>query len=393
MKYKNIGIIDINQHAPGIGGVETVGYLLKEELIKKGYSVWTIFFTQKTKKSNTDIQFPDKDTFDSIVNQNFLIKTITNLNIEILIIQGGYKEELLKLCVETKKKTPIKLILPIHFHPLMGIKEYDDYKERFIRGSKNSITRAVRCMYCKLKQVIFTKKQIRHIEKSYKNPYYNNIDAFVTLNNEYTKIIKSFIDSNTKGKFYTITNPLIINGQMESSNKENIILFVGRLTAQKRVDRLLYIWKALHTRNPEWKIVIVGDGEYANEYKQLSKKLQLKNVEFAGQQPSKEFFKKGKIVCITSSHEAQPMVLIEAQQWGCVPIAYNSFESATDIIQDKYNGVLVKPFKQEEYAKKLSELMINEVYWMRLANNGSKFIKKFDINAVIKNWINLFNNL
>ena len=180
---------------------------------------------------------------------------------------------------------------------------------------------------------------------------------------------------------------------MDSSNKENIILFVGRLTAQKRVDRLLYIWKALHTRNPEWKIVIVGDGEYANEYKQLSKKLQLKNVEFAGQQPSKEFFKKGKIVCITSSHEAQPMVLIEAQQWGCVPIAYNSFESATDIIQDKYNGVLVKPFKQEEYAKKLSELMINEVYWMRLANNGSKFIKKFDINAVIKNWINLFNNL
>ena len=43
------------------------------------------------------------------------------------------------------------------------------------------------------------------------------------------------------------------------------------------------------------------------------------------------------------------MVLTEAMQYSCVPIAYNSYESLDDIIQHGKNGFKVKPFKINEF--------------------------------------------
>ena len=96
---------------------------------------------------------------------------------------------------------------------------------------------------------------------------------------------------------------------------------------------------------------------------------------------------------MTSSHEALPIVLIEAQKYDCVPIAYNSFESATDIIQDGHNGILVTPFNRREYVKALDSLIVNEERLAQLTKNGKEYIKKFDSRKVVKEWIKLFNKL
>lgn len=392
MKKHNIGIIDINQHVPGVGGVETVGYLLKNELTKNGYYVSNLFFTQKSEKSGTDIHFPCQTRIDCKENIEFLNDAIEKHQIEILIVQGGYKEELLKLCIEAKRYKKIKLIYPIHFHPLMVIKEFDDYQEKYIQERRNVLIRTTRQIICKFKRYLYTKKHMKFIKEDWRKPYLDNIDAITTLNNEYTRIVKSFHRKNSN-KFHTIPNPIITDRQDGAIKKENIILFVGRLTAQKRLDRILHIWSKLYAKNPEWKFVVVGDGEYAGKYKQQAQELQLENIEFVGQQISEEYFKRSRIVCMASSHEAQPMVLIEAQLWGCVPIAYNSFEAATDIIQSGHNGLLVTPFKEKEYTKALRALITDNEMRERLAYNGKEFIKKFDSKVIVKEWIRLFNNL
>ena len=138
---------------------------------------------------------------------------------------------------------------------------------------------------------------------------------------------------------------------------------------------------------------MVGDGYYANEYKKIATNLGLRNINFVGQQPSEGYFNKSKIMCMTSSHEALPMVLIEAQKHGCVPIAYNSFEAAKDIIQNGHNGLLIKPFKHREYEKALTRLMNEEDYRESIAKNGSTFIEKFNIEIIIKDWIKLLTSL
>lgn len=51
------------------------------------------------------------------------------------------------------------------------------------------------------------------------------------------------------------------------------------------------------------------------------------------------------------------MVLVEAMQFGCVPIAFDSFEAIHDVIIPEKTGELVKPFKIKDYINKLSNLI------------------------------------
>ena len=44
---------------------------------------------------------------------------------------------------------------------------------------------------------------------------------------------------------------------------------------------------------------------------------------------------------MTSSFEGWGLTLTEAQQYGCVPLAFHSFASLTDIITDKVNGFAI----------------------------------------------------
>lgn len=392
MKIQNICIVNVNQQGLGIGGTETVSHLLKKEFEINGFTVFCVYVNQKTIKSESDFQFPQRDEIGHKDNLLFLISLIREKSIDLIILQGGYEDELLDICIKAKIETSIKLVLPIHFNPLFAVKQYDDYKDKIISECKGSFNKIFTKLYYKLKQFAYTKRTLKSAKKDIERYDIENINAIVTLNEEYSFFLKSVFAEQFYKKIYTIKNPVLAK-QNEQQVKENIILFVGRLTYQKRLDRLLYIWNTIQSENPEWRLVVVGDGEYAGKYKQLAKELQLKNIEFVGQQISEEYFKKSRIVCMTSSHEAQPMVLIEAQLWGCVPIAYNSFEAATDIIQNEHNGLLVRPFKEKEYIKGLRTLIANNEMRERLATNGKEFIKKFDSKTIVKEWIRLFNSL
>ena len=92
----------------------------------------------------------------------------------------------------------------------------------------------------------------------------------------------------------------------------------------------------------------------------MSKDLGLKKVHFYGNKNPIEYYKRAKILCMTSAYEGFPLVLAEAQTFGTIPIAFNSFASITDIIKDGDNGLLIEPFNISKYASILSELMENE---------------------------------
>lgn len=392
MKNPNICIISEKQQILGIGGTETVSYILKEELRKNNYNVLSAFFVSQAPMTENDLLFPNGlDNICSDKNIDFLISTIIEKQIDIIILQGIFNDKLLTLCNNTPTKT--KLIYTYHFSPFVKVKDYDDYKDRLLQQTHNPIIALLKNLYVELKRKSYEKKSLKYTRELFLKYDIERIDAFISLTKEYTKYIQSIYPQQFKEKFHTIHNPILIDNTTEKYEKENIILFVGRLTYQKRLDRLLFVWKHLYNKFNDWKVIVVGDGEYADEYQKMTEKLQLGNIEFVGQQPSDIYFKKSKIFCMTSSHEGLPMVLIEAQKYGCVPIAYNSFEASTDIIQNYHNGVLVAPFNEKEYTKALRTLITNDEMRKRLAANGKEFIKKFDSKMIVKEWIKLFNSL
>ena len=55
-----------------------------------------------------------------------------------------------------------------------------------------------------------------------------------------------------------------------------------------------------------------------------------------------------------------PLVLLEAFNYGCVPILYNTFASASDIVTDGIDGIIVDENSEDAFVSRLQELMNNQ---------------------------------
>ena len=110
---------------------------------------------------------------------------------------------------------------------------------------------------------------------------------------------------------------------------------------------------------------------------------------FEGFKDPKPYYQKAKIICLTSIYEGWGMVLTEAMQFGCVPIAFDSFPAIRDIIIPNETGILVKPFSKKEYIFKLIHLMEDDNYRTQLSQKGFEYVKKFDKSNILPKWIEL----
>ena len=127
--------------------------------------------------------------------------------------------------------------------------------------------------------------------------------------------------------------------------------------------------------------------------KDLSKELGLKHVSFEGQVVTKPYYEKAKICCITSTHEAFPLVLVESLFNGVIPIAFNSFPTASQLIRENVNGLLVSPFNINEYSNKLSSLMENNETRLSMMNKRQETLDEISSERVFHKWISMFNQL
>ncbi len=174
--------------------------------------------------------------------------------------------------------------------------------------------------------------------------------------------------------------------------KEREIIFVGRLEErQKQVSLLLDVWRLVQESHPEWRLTIVGDGSDREALEARAGVLD--RCTFVGRQDPEPYYRRASILCMTSLFEGWGMVLTEAQQFGVVPIAFESYAAARDIIELGVSGELVTPFSVEEYAQKLSHLMEDDEYRNLLARQAAQSVQRFSNEKVVEQWRNLIDSL
>jgi glycosyltransferase involved in cell wall biosynthesis len=171
-------------------------------------------------------------------------------------------------------------------------------------------------------------------------------------------------------------------------------LFVGRLrNCVKGGDKLLRIWNEVESLFPDWQLDIVGDGEDRGVLEMQADNLGLKHVTFHGFQNPALFYQRSRIFCMTSIYEGFGLVLTEAMQHGVVPMAFNSYRSVKDIIDDNINGILIKSFDEKEYADKLIGLMNDEEKYIEMSYAAMLKSAVFSKEIIVKKWCNLIENL
>lgn len=96
---------------------------------------------------------------------------------------------------------------------------------------------------------------------------------------------------------------------------------------------------------------------------------------------------------MTSIFEGWGLVLTEAMSLGCIPIAFNSFESVYDIIDNEKNGFIIPHFKVKSYIKTLQLLMEDEALCNKISNNAVTKSKKYLIENIGKQWEGLIHEI
>ena len=146
-------------------------------------------------------------------------------------------------------------------------------------------------------------------------------------------------------------------------------------------------------RFSDWKLRIVGYGEDEGYYRRLTKKLNLQNVSFEGKKDPFEYYRTASLFMMTSAHEGFGIVLLEAQQMGAVPIAFDSFATVHDIITDGVNGFLVQDGDIQAYASKMQTLMDDAGMRKQMAEAGIQMLDRFSVENITQKWNDLFESL
>lgn len=382
-----------NQHVSEFrGGVERVTTMLAKGFKAKGDNVYMLSSLPPIdcdQLAENQFLLPN-NIINSKENKNFLSSFIAKCKVDIIINQSEVKA-ILELIKDSTPQIPV--ISVIHTDPAAAIKAVQDNWD-YWKIQYGSLK------FSLLSPILFLRKTYQgYTRKKYtKNKhlfYYNQSNATVLLSEKFFDSFKSLAGIKDTSKLYAISNPQTTTKVQDIEvEKENIVLFVGRLVFQKRLDRLFRIWNRIKDKK-DWKLIIVGDGPDRVFYETLCQKWDVDKVEFVGQCDPTSYYQKAKLLCMTSSLEGSPCVIKEAMQYNVIPIAYKSYESIEDIISNGINGFTIKPFSVSDYSKTLKRLMNDTSYRESIfANIRERNIRNIhSIDGIVEQWRELFKSI
>ena len=336
---------------------------------------------------------PNSDNILSAENEDYFSNIINTKKIDIILHPYAQEKNFTQLCIEIKKRWDVKLITALHFSVMNNSKTLRSYFFNRYRLD-NSVIAWIKEIALYIKFQLYTKHKVRREEISLINNLIANSDKLVFLSKSHIDCLTKRISDRELQKITAINNPKPYGECNKcTSAKKKQILWCGRAEYSiKRIDRIIDIWREIAPEFLEWELIIIGSGNIEH-FKDLTKRLQIPNITFTGSCDPTKYYEQGAILCMTSSTEGLPMVLIEAMQYGCATIAYNSFESLQDIITDGYNGFAVTPFKKKEYINILRTLMTDKALREKFGQNGMEMVKRFDRKIIAKQWIELFRKV
>lgn len=225
---------------------------------------------------------------------------------------------------------------------------------------------------------------------------YDIADRYVVLSPSYISQFYNIFNIKEPSKVIAIPNPVTMSAKgTKKENKENIFLVVARLAdQQKNISAILRIWKEFTKQDHEYKLQIVGSGPDEEKLKKYAEFLKLRDVEFTGKtnEPQK-YYKHAKFFLMTSRYEGFPMTIIEAIQFGCIPIVMDSFSAINDVIESGKNGILVPSGDERMFVESMHNVVADDSMRNTISGNLESSLQKYAVGNVGEQWKRLFNQL
>ena len=365
------------------GGVWHVNKLVGEELIKNNYDVHIV----SIRDNQTDIVLEhDPRLIVKTINEQDLWETIS-------------LSEILK---EAKK---------LHF--LNATKMFLD-KVKHKQGLNKDIKKLHKYIYDYNPDYIIAShyQLLDMIPKSYLNKVIHEQHTSFKDAKSHKATVKTFKKYNNKVKYLWLTKQTMIEAEkyglknnsyiynavrfktekIAPVTKNKKLITIARLSEQKRIDIMIDIIEDIFKaeKYKAWSLEIYGTGPLEEKLKKLT--TNNKQIKFMGltNNPQKELLT-SSINLNTSPYEGFSLSILEANECGVPTIAFDFGESTEEEIINNKTGIIAKD--NEDYKKQLQELMDNSEKLTKISKNAKQFSKNFQIESIIKEWLNLFSEV
>ena len=122
------------------------------------------------------------------------------------------------------------------------------------------------------------------------------------------------------------------------SDSGNLLLYIGRLSAEKQIERIRPVLEAL----PQTRLALVGDGPHRQQLERVFEGTATTFVGYLSGDALASAYASGDAFVFPSSTETLGLVLLEAMAAGC-PVVGANRGGIPDIVSDGVNGCLYDP--------------------------------------------------
>lgn len=198
-------------------------------------------------------------------------------------------------------------------------------------------------------------------------------------------------------RMVAIHNPVYEPNSLETGERKingKVLLYVARLCFQKNHGLLIEAFSRICDDFRDWKLVLVGEGEYDKLLRDRVAQLGLEQrVVFCGAVKNvNTWYRSADLVAFPSLFEGFPNALAESLSWGLPCVGLKKTLGVNGLIEDGFNGILTDD-TVEAFAKGLATLMTDENQRARMASNAKLIASRYSPERSYDLWETLIKEV
>jgi 1,2-diacylglycerol 3-alpha-glucosyltransferase len=335
---------------PATDGVVTSIQGFRKELERRGHHVYIFASGNSSTKRLTE---KDKNVFVlrgmrfkkypqySLALFPFLAShRLKNLRIDVLHAQTPFILGMYALFFAKSNRIPIVGSFHTLFTNKSVIKEYTTNSKLLVRILVKYAWPYAQFFYSRCDKVIAPSATIKSVLEKH------SIDgAFTVPNGIDLERFNSRIDGSK------------VRERLTGGGSNKLVLYIGRLSKEKRIDTLLKAARLL--KGKKITFVIGGTGPAAALYQRMAHNMRLDNVQFTGFISDEElprYYAACDLFCLPSTFDTQGIVSIEAMACN-KPVVGADYLALKELIKNGKNGEKFRPLDPHSCARKIEKVL------------------------------------
>lgn len=181
-----------------------------------------------------------------------------------------------------------------------------------------------------------------------------------------------------------------LRNEINLPKDKKIVISVGSYISRKGFDVLINSWKYI---SKDYYLIIIGDGPERENYINLIKDNNLKNIkliEFKEKETLKKYYKACNLFVLPTREDIWGLVINEAMAAGLPVITTDKCIAGLELVDDYKNGFIIPSNDKDSLANKIVEILSSDSLEKSMSNNNINKIKKYTIEEMVNTHIKYF---